>query len=94
MTGRFSFLFLSQTMFMLAILTTPIAYDIGSIRANDIFVMLAVTFLLMYKRKISNDIVIAVSCLFLVLVCSIIIGAIVTDVMNVAGCQIQSFWKK
>lgn len=85
MIARFSFLSAAQKMFIFAVMLTPIAYDVGSLRLNDFCVLIAVVFLLLTNSGVSRDIFLSILVCFLILICSIVIGALVTSEMNVAG---------
>ena len=85
MLVRFNLLSIAQKFFILALLFTPIAYDLFSMRLNDFFILVSTFVLFYYKKKVSKDILLALIVIFSILTASVVAGMLVKEQVNPAG---------
>lgn len=76
---------ISKMMFFLAIAFTPIAYDVASIRVNDLFLMFSAFFFFAKKQVFDKSFLLSICFCFSILILSIFIGQIEKGDMTLSG---------
>lgn len=85
MNGKISLNQCSKTMLLFAVIFTPIAYDIASIRINDLLLIFSAVFFFYQKKVLDKNFFLSIAVCFVILIISIFIGQFVKGDITLSG---------